>query len=166
MSMYNMIFGRNPAAEALLAMLHLTPSEVGRFRDCYPNEDGSKIIVYTRNGGGNREEHQPVLDALSKHPNWIRDYDDDFDSTYASIEFSVPEEFKKVVAAIADHSDTRPPAKKWKTFLDDLETGKDTAQIARAKEVGEKIFAALTESKPGTTEVKTTEGSVQIIRPE
>jgi hypothetical protein len=56
-SMYNMIFGQNPAAGALLAIVGLTKTDVGRFRDVYVvKEDGETLIaIYTRNGGGNRE---------------------------------------------------------------------------------------------------------------
>jgi len=72
----------------------------GRFRDIYINEDGSEITLYTRNGGGNRESYFYVFDILSKHPNYLRDYDDDFDSTYAYIVFSVPEEAKELVSGL------------------------------------------------------------------
>lgn len=53
MSFYNMIFGKNPMSDVILATLGLTRSDVGRFRDVYLEED--TIAVYTRNGGGNRE---------------------------------------------------------------------------------------------------------------
>ena len=56
--------------------------------------DGDEIHVYTRVGGGNRncgfgEEE------LQQHPNYLRDEDDDFDSTYATYIFSVPNEWKE-----------------------------------------------------------------------
>lgn len=54
--MYNSIFGVNPAASILLAMIGQDASSVGRFRDVFVREhEGRPVIaVYTRNGGGNR----------------------------------------------------------------------------------------------------------------
>lgn len=72
----------------------------GRFRDIYINEDGSEIILYTRNGGGNREAYFYIFDILSKHPNYLRDWDDDFDSTYAYIAFSIPDDFKMLISGM------------------------------------------------------------------
>ena len=68
----------------------------GRFRDIYLNKNGTKIILYTRNGGGNRESYFYIFDILKKHPNYLKDYDDDFDCTYAYIEFSVPKKAKEL----------------------------------------------------------------------
>jgi len=73
----------------------------GRFRDIYLNEDGTKIILYTRNGGGNREEYWYIFKGLKTHPNYLEDYDDDYDSTYAYIEFLVPEKYRELAKALA-----------------------------------------------------------------
>jgi hypothetical protein len=35
--------------------------------------------------------------VLPNHPNYIRDFDDDFDSTYAYIVFSVPKEYEEFI---------------------------------------------------------------------
>lgn len=95
MSLYNMLFGTNPAAGFLLGALELETEKypTGRFRDIYfENESGEpKVILYTRNGGGNREDYEYVFEALEKHPLYLTDYDDDFDSTYAYIEFQAPQ---------------------------------------------------------------------------
>lgn len=92
MSLYNMMFGVNPATFIILPMLGRHPDEYPRFRDCFVNED-KQILVYTRVGGGNRncgfgEEE------LYKDPNFVKTYDDDFDSTYGYYVFNVPEEWK------------------------------------------------------------------------
>ena len=158
MSLYNMLFGQNQAAELLLAMLNLDKQSVGRFRDCYTNADGTKIIVYTRNGGGNREEYMP---DFSKHPNYLRDYDDDFDCTFASIEFSVPEPFIEAVKKISDATDTRTGAEKFAAMMEDLKANKDTAQTARAVQVGERIFGTM-KSDVKETKVSTPDGSVTV----
>lgn len=137
MSLYNMLFGQNPASPILMAALNLdneAPKNwderfnelsddwgeldldtkeaqalmneakeigyypTGRFRDIfYQHEEGEepKIILYTRNGGGNRDHYQYVFELLENHPLHICDYDDDFDSTYAYIEFEAPESIIK-----------------------------------------------------------------------
>lgn len=93
-----MMMGRHPLAERLVVGLELGKWPLGRFRDCYPNEACDKIVVLTRNGGGNRAEYQEVFDNLRKHPNYLSDHDDPFDSTYAEIEFSVPKDLSEVLA--------------------------------------------------------------------
>jgi len=108
MSMYNMLHGFNPGVIILLPMLKMHPDSIPRFRDCYLGEDENCIAVYTRLGAGNREcfcdefEEKSECYAckaetvLRKHKNYIRDFDDnDYDSTYATFLFSVPEEFKE-----------------------------------------------------------------------
>lgn len=92
MSLYNMINGVNPATFFILPMLgEKHPDNYPRFRDCFV--DNNEIHVYTRVGGGNRncgfgEEE------LQQHPNYLRDFDDEYDSTYATYVFSIPDEFK------------------------------------------------------------------------
>ena len=137
MSLYNMLFGKNPVAPLLLKMLDLTEEDVGRFRDAYL-QDG-KIVVYTRNGGGNRghwdfvyEEYDEGPDCpcpgckmeyvLPEHPNYVRDYDDDFDSTYAYVVFDVPEKYQEFVKALEDGQlhDARTVREKFQTLIDEL----------------------------------------------
>ena len=43
--MYNMLFGENELADDLLKMLNLTKEDCGRYRDCYLDEKGEKIIL-------------------------------------------------------------------------------------------------------------------------
>lgn len=122
MSLYNLLDGVNPLKDILLKILDIDQPngkwKSGRFRGIYLNEDGTEIILYTRNGGGNREHwgfsHADEKEGeecscagcvityhLPKHPNYLRDYDDDFDSTYAYIVFSVPEEFQEFTKSLA-----------------------------------------------------------------
>ena len=126
--MYNMLFGVNANAETFLRMLNLKEEDCGRFRDCYLSEDGTKIIVYTRNGGGNREDYQGVFNELSKHKNYICDYDDDFDCTYASIEFSVPDEYKSTVSELLETTDTTTGAEKWDKLFKMFEGNDDLSK--------------------------------------
>lgn len=112
MGLYNILSGVNANSAEILAMLGLTKQDTGRFRDCHVIN--GEIAVYTRNGGGNRhcylDEDAPTTDTdceregcyscaithrLPQHPNYLRDEDDSFDSTYATIYFSIPKEYQE-----------------------------------------------------------------------
>ena len=57
MSLYNALFGTNAFAGLILSMLG-EKFNPGRFRDAHidRSEEGDpRIVIYTRNGGGNRE---------------------------------------------------------------------------------------------------------------
>lgn len=142
MSLYNMLHGENPLADILLAMLGLSRADVGRYRDCYLAEpqDGRapEIHVYTRNGGGNRESYGDVFAALAEHSGYLWDRDDDFDCTYATIAFSVPEHARAGLEGMATKT---TPADKWDSLLDGLRAG-DTSdpKVAAALKVGEEIL--------------------------
>lgn len=92
MSLYNAMFGFNPACLLIMPMLGRKQKEYPRFRDCFVEE--GKIAIYTRVGGNNRgcgygEEE------LYKDPNFVKTYDDSFDNTYATYVFNVPEKWKQ-----------------------------------------------------------------------
>lgn len=112
--MYNAIYGTNPATFIILPMLGKHPDMYPRFRDCFigkltnsntdrdsfgiplkDRDEQNVISVYTRVGGGNREEYQEEINTLRKSKYYIEDYDDDFDTTYATFIFSVPKKWKK-----------------------------------------------------------------------
>ena len=101
MSLYNALFGFNPACVIILPMLGRKQEEYPRFRDCFVSDDGERIVIYTRVGGGNRccgygEEE------LYDDPNFVKTYDDDFDSTYGYYEFNVPQKWKDEFDKIVD----------------------------------------------------------------
>lgn len=52
------------------------------------------IIVLTRTGGGNREDYDAENEAMQAIDQFVTDFDDDFDSTYAYWVFEVPEKRK------------------------------------------------------------------------
>jgi len=93
----------------------------GRFRDIFYDPDKKLIILYTRNGGGNREYYQYVFDLLRKHPNYVRDYDDSFDCTYAYIEFSVPEMYKKFLDELTEGTKVETVSEKFDRACKELE---------------------------------------------
>lgn len=100
MSFYNMIFGMNAQTDLLLAVLGLRQVDVERLRNVFASEDGKTIEVYTRTGGGNREDY-PNL-TMRKLPTWTGSVDDDYDSTYCTDTFNVPAEFVADVAGLSD----------------------------------------------------------------
>lgn len=95
MSLYALLFGGGgPKQEELWNILGLEDYDVGRYRDIYVKDE--KIILLTRNGGGNREEYESSFESLKTHPNYLGDWDCDWDRTYAEISFSIPEDGERV----------------------------------------------------------------------
>lgn len=95
--LYNMLAGWNPAYVWLAPMLtDENPQDFfPRFRDCWLSDSGDAIEIFTRVGGGNREYYEYEIEALRDMPTYQRDYDDDFDCTYATFEFGVPDEWSE-----------------------------------------------------------------------
>lgn len=150
MSLYNMLFGRNPMSPFYLSMLGLCPDDVGRFRDCFlqqTDEGEERIVIYTRNGGGNRDSYEDVTEKLRAHPEFVTDFDDDFDCTYASYVFKVPEKFKEKIKILSDmpHQHVDPGAR-FKEMLEKLQSGNmDDPEVRHAVEVGKKILEPIIE---------------------
>ena len=92
MSLYNMMNGFNPACVLIMPMLGRKQDEYPRFRDCFVTEE-KNIAIYTRVGGGNRNCGYGE-EKLYEDENFLTTYNDDFDSTYATYEFKVPEKWK------------------------------------------------------------------------
>lgn len=142
MSLYNLLFGVNSQADILKKMLGLDqkplpPGEMhgeyidycvdneiwptGRFRDIHLSAVGQlKIILYTRNGGGNRREYRWVFSILRRHPCYVRDYDDKLDKTYAYIQFNVPEQYKELAIAMATGEEPKQIGEKFKELIEQL----------------------------------------------
>lgn len=111
MSLYNMIFGRNPDSDKLLKLLDAEAGDFGRFRDVYV--DGEYIVVHTRCGGGNREDYFP--EWVEDHPWYSHDEDCDFDYTYADIYFKIPDDKLKTYVALLEQG--RNPDQVWDELL-------------------------------------------------
>lgn len=71
MSLYNMLYGFNPACIVLMPMLGRTQDEYPRFRDCFLSDDNKYIEILTRVGGGNRNQGYGE-DELYKDPNYVK----------------------------------------------------------------------------------------------
>lgn len=130
-NMYNIVHGVNEHAASFLSLLELSQSDLGRFRDCWLNEDGSKLIVFTRNGGGNREDYFPK--NITKHPLYIEDYDDDYDNTYAHIVFKVPLEHLHITKQLATGRKPKTLKEKTEESLEKIEkTGEIPVALQKA----------------------------------
>lgn len=81
-------------------------------RDFGLNSGDPVVEIYTRNGAGNRECYHDgdyeagctgcIMDELPEHPQYVTDFDDSFDSTYATIILSVPEDQKAHALSVMD----------------------------------------------------------------
>ena len=134
MSLYNLLFGVNQDAGELLKMLDLTTDSFGRFRDAHLNEDGTKIIVLTRCGGGNREDYDYVFEEMANHPEFITEYDDDFDCTYAYFEFRVPEKFAKQAKLMSTGKEPASVHDKFMEAIADIEKNDKDSRYAKKME--------------------------------
>lgn len=90
MSLYSVVIAINPLAADLLASIALDPDAVPRPRDVWINRELSEVTVFTRTGGGNRDDYAAENAALRAHPGYLRDHDWATDPTYAEWVFVVP----------------------------------------------------------------------------
>lgn len=107
MSLYNMIHGHNPAVKLVLPLLKKNPGDYPRFRDCFLEDEEhpstrGKIHIYTRVGGGNREEYEEDIERLRNMPGFVEDYDEEFDNTYATFVYEAPDPWKDDVLRLLD----------------------------------------------------------------
>lgn len=145
MSLFNALFGQNSAAPELLSMLGLKTEDMGRFRDCFlkRRESGPlSIIIFTRNGGGNRSAYEATTNALRAHPEYLSDFDDDFDSTYASYEFKVPlkHEARAEELALGGALPAEMPMQRFHGLIERLKSDAKDEETTRARKVGEQIM--------------------------
>lgn len=147
MSLYNQLMSANPIGAALLAVINLHPAMIARLRDVSIWDEGESILVFTRTGGGNREEYAEQNAALQRHPLYKRDVDSTGDSTYAEFYFKVPEEFQhKIKELSTDPTVAYHPMERFTALIAKLEKGDESdPEVQRALAVGEKIIGKLNE---------------------
>jgi len=109
MSLYNMLFGKNPNTDIILALVGLKEIDVERFRDCWISFETKEIYIYARTGGGNRSDYPQK--ALYENPYFKTTYDDNYDSTYAIFVFRFPEEIEEEIFALQDIFNKGIPAR-------------------------------------------------------
>jgi len=126
--MYEMVCNINPDAGRVLNLIGLDPTfliEECRLRDVYLSKDKTKVVIFTRIGGGNRGSYSASIKRLKNFKGYIRDYDDDFDNTYASFEYQIPSNKLIEVVAFLSSSDTTTGGEKLKQSLEKLEKDPD-----------------------------------------
>lgn len=101
MSLYNQLFDENKDATALLGMLSLTRNDFARYRDVWLNKSGTIITVLARIGGNNRKDYKQVFTNIRKNKYFIKDFDDNFDNTYAYLQFKIPKKYQYTCKSIA-----------------------------------------------------------------
>lgn len=103
--------------------------DVGRYRDSWIEKGpaGPVIAVYTRNGGGNRgcscdtgDCPGCVMRKIVDHPLYIRDADDAFDSTYATIWFNPPDNPDAVTILESCAVDPVDMSERWRQAIEAL----------------------------------------------
>lgn len=151
--LYNALFGEHDKSDMLLKILGITREEVPRYRSCY--WDGTHIVIHTRTGGGNREEYEDANDELTALPGYVRDSDDDFDSTYANFFYLPPDSAAEHLKAMA--VDTAP-AEQWKNLFEAMKSGEVTP---KAKAVGEQLVKAI-ENAPSGAIIHIGDGGIEI----
>jgi hypothetical protein len=82
---------------------------------------------------------------LPGHPLYVRDADDEFDGTYATVYFKVPEAAKELVSGLVAKE---TPNERWLTTLKALEEGKRPDVVAKLRPVVEAIAATLANPAP------------------
>ena len=55
---------------------------------------------------------------MYENANFIRDEDDDFDSTYANFYFNFPEEYKEGLEALSKGIEDYRPSEKWQMLFE------------------------------------------------
>lgn len=114
--LYNVLFGQSEHAPALLLALGIEADAVPRYRDCYINKE-KHIVIYTRVGGGNRDDYEEEIKFLRSLPGFLFDEDDSFDNTYALFHYEVPEKYQQVLSVIEPEED---PKDKMQALLQKL----------------------------------------------
>lgn len=102
--LYSQLMGDGREVErGKTALMVLGVMSFGRFRDAWVErgQDGKPVFaIYTRNGGGNRENWAETIGAMQANEHYLRDADDTFDSTYATFYFRVPVEWHEALAQV------------------------------------------------------------------
>lgn len=146
MSLYSQLFDENSSADIYLSMLELRRDMFGRYRDIFLNNDGTEAIVYTRVGGDNRSDWMDHIDVIRGHKYYIKDYDDDYDSTYAYFVFRIPEKFHHITKPMATGNDPLTIKEKFDKEMKEMEDPNSEA-YKRAMKIAKQIQEGI-ESMP------------------
>jgi hypothetical protein len=149
---YNILLGYHPKAQQLMAALDIAPSFIRRFRDCFPQRRPDGVLelhVLTRIGGGNRVQHEDVSVALRRHPLYLDDYDEPYDTTYATFIFACPSAIAENLQRESEADPSMVP-KPWLVRLhefDELSGAQpDHPEVRRVLEAMQPLLGAINSS--------------------
>ena len=148
MSLYNLLNGVDISASTALAMIGKRSEDFGRFRDAWISENGKHVEVFTRCGGGNREEYEKVFSLASTDSLYVRDFDDDFDSTYATIVFRIPDPFLLLAERLKPEEKRMTLRQKTESAIESIKQvndPKDEAVIDKVNRIEKIIRGAIAE---------------------
>lgn len=141
MSLYNMLFGINEEMPVLLGMIGVNTEYFERFRDVDLINGANTIRVMTRLGGGNRPDYKSTWEKIRKHELYVKDYDDDFDETYAYIEYKIPEKYQETAKKMFK-GEPMSFKERFEKELEDMNKP-ETEASRRAEEIAKKITDAI-----------------------
>lgn len=141
MSLYNTLFGINEETPVLLGMINVNKGYFARFRDVDLIANGTIIRVMTRTGGVNREQYKENWETIRKNKLYIRDYDDNYDETYAYTEFYIPDNFKETAKKMFK-GEPMTFKEKFERELKEMAI-EGTEAYARAEAIAQKIIKSL-----------------------
>ena len=130
-TMYSITNGTSLFTFTIAPILFGHPQKnIGRYRDCFLRVEErpqytNHIFIYTRLGGGNREDYQQEIAKLTSHTHYVEDYDDSFDETYATFVFKYPKEFKEDIDLVMKEELNKTSEKYKKLILDTFPEIKD-----------------------------------------
>ena len=152
MSLYNMLRGTHPLHDLWLHLLDIEASDLRRYRDAWLREKDGKlqILVLTRCGGGNRRDYGYVFDEMQKHPEYIEDFDTDYDPTYAAFIFNLPDKFRSQVDPLLDDIRQTPGA---------IDAVIDNRSFREIFEEGMNAFTTTIETSSGKTTTSVISGA-------
>lgn len=147
MSLYTQLFGENKEAKAILGFTNLTCEMFPRYRDVFLADKGTNVIVYTRIGGPNRNDYKQQIKTIRQHKQFIKDYDDEYDNTYAYFKFKVLPEYLDTTKIMFDEE----PLTVWELFERHIENAKDpnSDEYKKDLEIAEKLMKAIESQQNG-----------------
>ena len=80
---------------------------------------------------------------MRKQAGFLRDEDDSFDSTYAYFFFAMPEKLIKMMKFLGESEHRHHATIKFQRLIDEMKSGKESADTRRAREVGQRIMEKL-----------------------
>lgn len=147
MALYTQLFGENKEATSILGFANLNREMFPRYRDVFLCDDGNNVIVYTRIGGPNRNNYKQQIKNIKQHKQFIKDYDDKYDNTYAYFKFKVLPEYIDTTKIMFDEE----PLTVWELFERHLKRAKDpnSEEYKKDLEIAKQLMDAINNQPNG-----------------